>query len=129
LPKAPLISIVEDDELFRESMRRLLRSLGYTVEAFPSAASFLASRSLDETACLITDIHMPAMTGCELYARLIELGHKIPTILVTAYPNEAVQSRALKDGIVCFLRKPFDDNDLADCVQNAIESGKPHGDS
>jgi FixJ family two-component response regulator len=124
LPKAPLISIVEDDELFRESMRRLLRSLGYTVEAFPSAASFLASRSLDETACLITDIHMPAMTGCELYARLIELGHKIP-----AYPNEAVQSRALKDGIVCFLRKPFDDNDLADCVQNAIESGKPHGDS
>jgi len=129
LPKAPLISIVEDDELFRESMRRLLRSLGYSVRAFPSAASFLASRSLDETACLITDIHMPAMTGCELYARLIELGHKIPTILVTAYPNEAVQSRALKDGIVCFLRKPFDDNDLADCVQNAIESGKPHGDS
>jgi FixJ family two-component response regulator len=129
LPKAPLISIVEDDELFRESMRRLLRSLGYSVKAFPSAASFLASRSLDETACLITDIHMPAMTGCELYARLIELGHKIPTILVTAYPNEAVQSRALKDGIVCFLRKPFDDNDLADCVQNGIESGKPHGDS
>jgi FixJ family two-component response regulator len=129
LPKAPLISIVEDDELFRDSMRRLLRSLGYTVEAFPSAASFLASRSLDETACLITDIHMPAMTGCELYARLIELGHKIPTILVTAYSNEAVLSRALKDGIVCFLRKPFDDNDLADCVQNAIESGKPHGDS
>jgi FixJ family two-component response regulator len=129
LPKAPLISIVEDDELFRDSMRRLLRSLGYTVEAFPSAASFLASRSLDEIACLITDIHMPAMTGCELYARLIELGHKIPTILVTAYSNEAVQSRALKDGIVCFLRKPFDDNDLADCVQNAIESGKPHGDS
>ena len=129
MPKAPLISIVEDDELFRESMRRLLRSLGYSVRAFPSAASFLASRSLDETACLITDIHMPAMTGCELNARLIELGHKIPTILVTAYPNEAVQSRALKDGIVCFLRKPFDDNDLADCVQNAIESGKPHGDS
>ena len=129
MPKAPLISIVEDDELFRESMRRLLRSLGYSVTAFPSAASFLASRSLDETACLITDIHMPAMTGCELYARLIELGHKIPTILVTAYPNEAVQSRALKDGIVCFLRKPFDDNDLADCVQNAIESGTPHGDS
>ena len=129
MPKAPLISIVEDDELFRESMRRLLRSLGYSVKAFPSAASFLVSRSLDETACLITDIHMPAMTGCELYARLIELGHKIPTILVTAYPNEAVQSRALKDGIVCFLRKPFDDNDLADCVHKAIEDGKPLGGS
>jgi FixJ family two-component response regulator len=129
LPKAPLISIVEDDELFRESMRRLLRSLGYTVEAFPSAANFLASRSLDETACLITDIHMPAMTGRELYARLIELGHKIPTILVTAYPDEAAQPWALKDRIVCYLRKPFDDHDLADCVQKAIEDGKPHGSS
>ena len=129
MAKAPLISIVEDDELFRDSMRRLLRSLGYTVEAFPSAANFLASRSLDETACLITDINMPSMTGWELYARLVELGHKIPTILVTAYPNEAARSRALKDGIVCYLRKPFDDSDLADCVQRAIEGGKPHGGS
>jgi FixJ family two-component response regulator len=129
LPKAPLISIVEDDDLFLDSMIRLLRSLGYTVKAFPSAANFLASRSLDETACLITDINMPSMTGWELYARLGELGHKIPTILVTAYPNEAARSRALKDGIVCYLRKPFDDNDLADCVQKAIEGGKPHGGS
>jgi FixJ family two-component response regulator len=129
LPKAPLISIVEDDDLFLDSMIRLLRSLGYTVAAFPSAASFLASRSLDETACLITDINMPSMTGWELYARLVELGHKIPTILVTAYPNEAARSRALKDGIVCYLRKPFDDNDLADCVHKAIEGGKPLGGS
>ena len=129
MPKAPLISIVEDDELFRDSMRRLLRSLGYTAEAFPSAANFLASRSFDETACLITDIHMPAMTGHELYARLTELGHKIPTILVTAYPDEAARSRALKDGIVCYLLKPFDDNDFADCVQKAVKGGKPLGGS
>jgi FixJ family two-component response regulator len=129
LPKAPLISIVEDDELFRESMRRLLRSLGYTVAAFPSAASFLASCSLDETACLITDNNMPAMTGYELYARLIELGHRIPTILVTAHSNEVERSQAVIDGIVCYLRKPFDDNDLADCVQKAIEGGMSLGDS
>jgi FixJ family two-component response regulator len=129
LPKAPLISIVEDDDLFLDSMIRLLRSLGYTVAAFSSAASFLASRSLDATACLITDINMPSMTGWELYARLVELGHKIPTILVTAYPNEAARSRALKDGIVCYLRKPFDDNDLADCVHKAIEGGEPLGGS
>jgi FixJ family two-component response regulator len=129
LPKAPLISIVEDDELFRESMRRLLRSLGYSVEGFPSAANFLASRSLDETTCLITDIQMSAMTGRELYVRLIELGHKIPTILVTAYADEAARSWALKDGVVCCLRKPFDDNDLADCVRKAIECGKPPGGS
>ena len=125
MPKAPLISIVEDDEFFRESMRELVRSLGYTVEDFPSAANFLASRRHDETACLITDIHMPAMTGRELYTRLIELGHKIPTILVTAYPDEAIRARALKDGIVCYLLKPFDDNDLMDCVRKAVEGGKP----
>ena len=124
MPDAELISIVEDDELFRESMRRLLRSLGYAVEAFSSAANFLASRTLDKTACLITDIHMPAMTGRELHARLIELGHKIPTILVTAYPDEAARSRALRDGVVYYLRKPFDDNDLADCIRKAIEGGK-----
>jgi FixJ family two-component response regulator len=125
LPKAPLISIVDDDEFFRESMRELVRSLGYTVEDFRSAANFLGSRHLDETACLIADIHMPAMTGLELYARLIKLGHKIPTILVTAYPDEASRSRALKDGIICYLRKPFDDNHLLDCVQKAVEGGKP----
>jgi FixJ family two-component response regulator len=125
LSKAPLIAIVEDDEFFRESMRRLMRSLGYPVEAFRSAADFLSSRRLDETACLITDIQMPGMTGIELHARLIEAGHKIPTILVTAYPDEARRARALKDGVVCHLVKPFDDNDLMDCVRKAIGGSNP----
>ena len=125
MSKAPLIAIVEDDEFFRQSMRRLMRSLGYTTEAFASAADFLASRRLDETACLIADIQMPGMTGIELYARLIEAGHEIPTILVTAYPDEAIRARALKDGIACYLFKPFDDNDLMDCVRKAIEGAKP----
>ena len=125
LSKAPLVAIVEDDDFFRASMRRLMRSLGYTVETFPSAAEFLASRRLDDTACLIADIQMPGMTGVELYTRLIEAGHKIPTILVTAYPDEAGRARALKDGIVCYLLKPFDDNDLMVCVEKAVESGKP----
>jgi FixJ family two-component response regulator len=125
MPKAPLISLVEDDDPFRGSLIKLLRSLGYAVEAFSSAADFLASRSLGETACLITDIKMPAMTGRELCARLLELGHNIPTILVTAYADDAMVSRASNDGVVCCLRKPFDDNDLADCVQRALERGKP----
>jgi CheY-like chemotaxis protein len=125
LPKAPLIAIVDDDEFVRGSMRRLMRSLGYAVEVFPSAADFLASRRLDETACLIADIHMPAMTGVELYARLIESGYAIPTILVTAYPDDATQARALKDGVFCYLPKPFDDNDLLACVRMAVEAGEP----
>ena len=103
-----------------------MRSLGYPVEAFPSAADFLASRRLDETACLISDIHMPGMTGVELYACLIEAGHKIPTILVTAYPDKVTRAWALnEDGIVCYLLKPFNDNDLMDCVGRAIEGGTP----
>jgi FixJ family two-component response regulator len=104
MPKASLVSVVEDDQFFRESMRRLMRSLGYSVEAFPSAADFLASPRLGETACLIADVNMPAMTGLELHRRLIEMGHAVPTILVTAYPDDDVRARALNDGIVCYLR-------------------------
>src|SRR6202795_1635993 len=109
MPKASLVSIVEDDQFFRESMRRLMRSLGYSAEAFPSAADFLASPRLIETACLIADVHMPGMTGVELYRHLIEAGHAIPTILVTAYPNDVDRARALTDGIICYLRKPVDE--------------------
>jgi FixJ family two-component response regulator len=92
MPKASLVSVVEDDPYFRESMRRLMRSLGYNVEAFSSAADFLASPRLIETTCLIADVHMPAMTGIELHRHLIDAGRAIPTILVTAYPNDVDRS-------------------------------------
>ena len=125
MPKASLVSVVEDDQFFRKSMRRLMRSLGYAVEAFPSAADFLASPRLVETACLIADVNMPAMTGLELYRRLIEMGHAIPTILVTAYPDIDVRTRALKDGVVCYLRKPVDENHLMRCLHAALHSDEP----
>jgi len=123
-----LISIVDDDQPFRESMRKLVTLMGYTVEAFSSAADFLASPLLPDTACLIADIHMPGMTGAELYGRLINLGYAIPTILVTAYPDEVVRERALKDGVVYYLSKPLDDEDLERCIRaalkrNAIDEG------
>ena len=124
MPTASLISVVEDDQFFRESMRRLLRSFGYSVETFPSATDFLASPHLGETACLIADVHMPAMTGLELHRRLIEMGHAIPTILVTAYPDNDVRTRALKDGVVCYLRKPVDENHLMRCLRTALHSGE-----
>ena len=115
-----LVSIVDDDQPFRESMQKLVKLLGYTVEVFPSAADFLASRLLHETDCLIADVHMPGMTGIELYSRLIKLGHAIPTILVTAYPDEGVRNRALKDGVICYLSKPLDDEDLDRCIHSAL---------
>ena len=125
MPKASLVSVVEDDQFFRESMRRLLRSLGYAAEAFPSAADFLASPRLGETACLIADLHMPAMTGLELHRRVIDMGHAIPTILVTAYPDNDVRARALNDGVVCYLRKPVDEERLLRCLRAALHSGEP----
>jgi FixJ family two-component response regulator len=124
MPKRSLVSVVEDDQFFRESMRRLMRSLGHRVEAFASAADFLASPRLAETACLIADVNMPAMTGIELYRRLIDSGRAIPTILVTAYPNDVDRIRALNDGVVCYLRKPVNEQYLKRCLHAALTSGE-----
>ena len=122
--KRILISVVDDDQPFRDSMRKLVSSLGYTVEAFPSAADFMASPFRAETACLVADIHMPGMTGVELNRRLVDAGHRIPTILVTAYPEESTRKRALKDGVVCYISKPVDDYHLERCLRSALQAGK-----
>ena len=120
-----LISIVDDDQPFRESMRKLVSLLGYTVEAFQSAADFLESDLLPETACLVADVHMPRMSGVELHGRLVKLGYAIPTILVTAYPDELVRDRVLKDGVVFYLSKPVDDRVLERCLRSALKPGNP----
>jgi FixJ family two-component response regulator len=127
--KSKLISIVEDDQPFRESMRKLMSLLGYTVEAFPSAANFLASPLLAETACLVADVNMPGMRGDELHRHLIDAGCRIPTILVTAYPDEVIRNRALKDGVLCYLSKPVDDKHLERCIHSALQSGPPEENS
>lgn len=117
-----LVSVVEDDQFFRESMRRLMRSLGYEVATFPSAADFLASSHVAETACLIADVNMPTTTGLELYEHLTRGGYRIPTILVTAYPDDVDHARALNNGVVCYLRKPFNEQHLIRCLRAAIQS-------
>ena len=125
MTKNVLVSVVEDDRSVRESMGRLMRSLGYAVETFSSATEFLASPRLAKTACLIADIHMPVMTGLDLYRHLIDKGHAIPTILVTAFPNDGDRARALNDGVVCYLGKPVDEERLNQCVCAALRSGDP----
>jgi len=119
-----LISIIDDDRHFRESMRRLMRSLGHIVNVFPSAADFLTSSRLSETSCLIADVQMPAMTGFELHRRLIDAGQPIPTILVTAYPSDVDRARALSQGVVCYLGKPVDDENLSRCLRAALTSAR-----
>lgn len=125
MPQTLLVSVVEDDRFFRESMKRLMRSFGYAVEAFPSAADFLASPHLVETACLIADVQMPGMTGAELHRHLIDSGSAIPTILVTAYDNDDPRVGALNQGVVGYLRKPIDERLLARCLRAALHPGEP----
>lgn len=116
----PQVSIVDDDQAFRDSMRRLLKSLDYAVAAFPSAAEFLGSSQLCSTACLVADIHMPEMSGVQLYEHLVGTGHPIPTILVTAYPDDIVRERMLKLGVECYLPKPLEEAVLIDCLRLAV---------
>lgn len=106
-----------------------MRSLGYTVQTFPAAADFLASSWLGETVCLVADVNMPGMNGDELHRRLIASGYAIPTILMTAYPDDVVQARARKDGILCYLHKPLDENHLIECIRSALDGSRPVGNS
>jgi FixJ family two-component response regulator len=115
-----LVSIVDDDQSFGDSLRRLLRSLDYAVAVFASAAQFLASPQRANTACLVADIHMPDMTGVELYEHLVEQGCAVPTILVTAYPDERVKERMLNRGVECYLPKPLEEAALIDCLRSAV---------
>jgi FixJ family two-component response regulator len=120
-----LVSIVDDDKPFRESMRKVVMLLGYTVEEFASAAHFLRSLHLPHTACLIADVHMPGMTGVELHRHLVDTGYAIPTILVTAYPDEVVRDRAIKDGVACYLSKPVHCDHLRQCLRSALQPDTP----
>ena len=124
MSKQAMISVVDDDQSFRDSMGRLLKSLGYAVAVFPSAAEFLASPRLADTACLVADVHMPAVTGIELYKQLVLTGHAIPTILVTAYPDDDVQERMLSLGVECYLSKPLEEIHLISCLRSVFARGR-----
>jgi FixJ family two-component response regulator len=123
VPKTkPLISVIDDDESMREAMRGLMKSLGYTAEAFASAEEFLNSRQAPRTSCLIADVQMPGMTGLELHRHLVASGKTIPTILITAYPDDSARVRALGDGVICYLSKPFDESDLLACIRSSLNN-------
>jgi FixJ family two-component response regulator len=115
-----LISVVDDDQSFREAMTSLMRSLGFEVEAFSSAEDFLASPHLASTSCVIADVQMPAMSGLELHRQLVASGRTIPVILITAYPDDNVRARALAAGVICYLSKTFDDDALLGFVRSAL---------
>jgi FixJ family two-component response regulator len=114
------ISIVDDDASLRRAARRLVKSYGFTVETFASAEDFLASSCLRVTACLVLDVHMPGLSGLQLQSRLLERGHHIPIIFITAHADERMRAEAMRAGAVCYLLKPFEEAELLNCIGFAL---------
>jgi FixJ family two-component response regulator len=121
---AAFISIVDDDESVRQGIEGLVRAVGYIAQSFKSASDFLESDAARRTSCLIVDMQMPGMTGLELYRRLVASGTPVPTILVTAYPDDRIRAQAFKAGVKSYLGKPFSENELLDAMQSALRHGK-----
>jgi FixJ family two-component response regulator len=115
-----VITIIDDDESVREATKSLVRSLGYKATVFASAEEYLQSARLDDSSCLITDLHMPGMSGADLQDRLIADGRQIPMIFMTAYYEEKVRDRVIDAGAYGFLRKPFNDESLIECLDKAL---------
>ena len=121
LPQTPVIAIIDDDSSVRIGTERLVRSLGYVAHTFASADEFLRSSDPSQVSCLITDIHMPGMSGLELQKLLTCQGHKVPIIFITAYPADDIRQRAITAGAVCFLAKPFQGGALVSCIEGALK--------
>jgi FixJ family two-component response regulator len=115
-----MISLIDDDASFRLATDSLLRARGYAVRTFSSAAKFLQSPQVDETSCVITDVQMPGINGLELQTLLRSQGRTVPIIFVTAFPDESVRARAVRDGAVCYLSKPSGAAALVRCVEAAL---------
>ena len=122
LQQTSVISIVDDDEFVREATKSLIRSLGYRAVTFGSAEEFLELPHVMATACLITDVQMPGLSGVELQDRLIADGHRMPVIFVTAFPDERLQARVCKSGALGYLPKPFNEDRLIECIDAALRS-------
>ena len=124
MPEAPLVAIVDDDSSMREATSNFLEAAGLCTASFQDARSFLESERRRSTACLVTDVRMPGITGFELHQKLVASGDSIPTVLMTAYLDDSVRARAQAAGMVCCLGKPFAPEELLGCVLNALAGGQ-----
>ena len=119
--KRSLLSVVDDDEMLRESLPELLREFGFAARAFSSGQEFLSSNYVDETRCLILDVVMPEMSGLDLQQELKRRGQAIPIIFISGQKDEDVRKQAFRQGAVKFLNKPFSDSDLLEAVNAALD--------
>lgn len=118
-----LIAVVDDDDSVRESLQGLLESIGFAVETFSSARSFLDSAALTTIDCLILDVRMPGMRGPDLQRELARRGCRIPIVFITAHGDEEIRPRVLSEGAVDCLLKPFSEEALLSALRSALPPG------
>jgi FixJ family two-component response regulator len=116
----PLIAVIDDDEAFRVALVEALSSLGYGARGFASAEEFFADDGTELYDCVITDIHMPGMSGFDLKRRLLANDSRLPVIMTTADAEPGLEARAAAIGAVCLLRKPFEADAMSDCLERAL---------
>ena len=119
MSKEPLIAVIDDDESFRIALVESLCSLGFDAREFASAEEFLAGEGSCD--CVVTDIHMPGMSGLDLKQLLTARGSKMPVIMITARAEPDLEAKAASSGAVCLLRKPFEADALIDCLERALK--------
>ena len=117
----PIIAIVDDDPSAREGLQSLIRSAGWRAETFASAQEFLGRPGVETPSCLILDLQLPGLSGLDLQKRMADVGLEIPIVFLTGHGNIPASVQAMKAGAVEFLTKPFDDENLLQAVQEAIE--------
>jgi FixJ family two-component response regulator len=126
LLNTPIISIVDDDDTVRISLDSLVRSMGYSARTYACAEDYLACSALDSTACLISDVRMPGMTGFQLFEALQAGGKCFPVIFITACQRETTEHKARDLGAAGYFRKPFNGQQLmtrVQCVLSARTAG------
>jgi FixJ family two-component response regulator len=116
-----IVFVVDDDSSVREALTDLIASVGLLVEAFKSAREFLEYKRPDAPACLVLDVRLPDLSGLDLQRELVRTEAPIPIIFITGHGDIPMSVRAIKEGAVEFLTKPFRDQDLLDAVQHAVE--------
>jgi len=118
---APVVFVVDDDSSVRDSLRRLITSVGFLVEVFPSAQAFMRARRPDAPGCLVLDVRLPGLSGLDLQRELADTDAALPIIFLTGHGDIPMSVRAMKAGAVEFLTKPFREQDLLDAIRHAIE--------
>jgi FixJ family two-component response regulator len=116
-----VVHIVDDDASMRGALEDLFESVGLDTRIYATAGEFLAVTFVDKPGCIVIDVRLPDMNGLDFYTELIQLGVRMPVIMITGYGDISMSVRAMKRGAVDFLPKPFRDQDMLDAVVTAIE--------